>query len=158
MRRREVLRGLVLATALAAAPGARADPVEQITSQLRAQGFEIREVGRTWLGRIRIIAETDRLRREIVFDRTTGEIRRDYVTERRRPRTPDAGSDGGSDGGSNGGSNGGSRGTRRDTGRGGGRDEDDDDDDDNDDDDDDRGGRGGRDDDDDNDDDDGDDD
>ncbi len=40
---------------------------------------------RTWLGRIQLTAEKSGFRREIVFDRTTGEIRRDLVENEANP-------------------------------------------------------------------------
>ncbi|MEM1265359.1 MAG: hypothetical protein AAGI50_05015 [Pseudomonadota bacterium] len=53
--------------------------VEQVTDQLQRQGFVVEEVERTWLGRIRVVARTDRFRRELVVVPTTGEILRDYL-------------------------------------------------------------------------------
>lgn len=139
MRRRDLLRGLVVVAALAIAPSVHADPVEDVTRQLRAQGFQVREVSRTWLGRIRVIAESDTQQREIVFDRTTGEIRRDLVTSR-RPSRP-AESDNRDDRSSGQSASGGGGNSGPGNSGGGGKDDDDDDDDD-------RGGRGGGDDDD----------
>ena len=49
-----------------------------VTSSLQAQGFEVRLVHWTLLGRIRIIAVSADIRREIVINPTTGEILRDY--------------------------------------------------------------------------------
>jgi hypothetical protein len=47
-------------------------------AQLRAEGYEDIEVGRTWLGRIRIVAEKDEIEREIILNRATGEVLRDF--------------------------------------------------------------------------------
>ncbi len=110
MRRREFLMVLVLGAAVTAAPPLLADPTDEVTRQLRAQGFQIREVTRTLLGRVRVVAENGRLEREIVFDRITGEIRRDLVTEKQpSERGPSSGGSGSSAGGN--------------TNRGGGRDD-----------------------------------
>ncbi len=51
---------------------------DQIVTQLRAQGFTEIALNRTWLGRVRVIAVRDDLRRELVFNPQTGEILRDY--------------------------------------------------------------------------------
>ena len=40
---------------------------------------------RTWLGRVRIIAQNASFRREVVIDPTTGEIRRDLLIPRSAP-------------------------------------------------------------------------
>ncbi len=44
---------------------------------LEAQGYDEIEVGRTWLGRIRIEAERGAVERLIILDRATGEVLRD---------------------------------------------------------------------------------
>jgi hypothetical protein len=70
---------LTAAVLLALAAPAQADAIEdQVTLALEEQGYEILSVDRTWLGRLRIIAESDDLRREIVMNPTTGEVLRDY--------------------------------------------------------------------------------
>lgn len=51
---------------------------ERIAAELMSQGYEILESNRTWLGRLRIVAENDEIRREIVINPGTGEILRDY--------------------------------------------------------------------------------
>lgn len=56
-----------------------ADPV---IARIEAEGFTVSEVSRTWLGRILIVAEDQTSLREVVLNRTTGEIMRD----RRFPR------------------------------------------------------------------------
>jgi hypothetical protein len=66
-----------------AAGAALADQAERIADQLRADGYRNVEVHRTLLGRIRITAENDSHRREIVVDRGSGEILRDLREERR---------------------------------------------------------------------------
>ncbi|MBM1222246.1 PepSY domain-containing protein [Ponticoccus sp. SC2-23] len=75
-------RSLKLAVALALGlfPGASFAQTaeESIISQLSQQGFTNISVSRTLLGRTRIQATSSSLRREIVFDPTTGVILRDY--------------------------------------------------------------------------------
>ena len=76
-----------LAIAIAAAlgiglavPAAAQAPQESVPDLLQRQGYEILQIHWTWLGRIRIVAETDELYREIVISPDTGEILRDYAT------------------------------------------------------------------------------
>lgn len=52
---------------------------------LRAEGFEIVEMGRTLLGRIRIIAEGPQGTREIVLHPGDGRVLRDVFTETEQP-------------------------------------------------------------------------
>jgi hypothetical protein len=86
MERRSPCAGfLILATVLTGS-AAVADPLNEIATELRQQGYQITEVRRTWLGRIQVTAETRNVRREIVFDRVTGEVRRDLVEQ----KSPDA--------------------------------------------------------------------
>ena len=83
-----ILRLLAVATAVTVASQADAEvPVDKIVAQLRGQGYEVVEVRRTLLGRIKVEAVSEGRKRELVFDRTTGEILRDYVEEvpNRRP-------------------------------------------------------------------------
>ncbi len=68
----------VIATALVSGPAGAAEPLDQIVGQLRAQGYQVKTVSRTWLGRIKVEAEGDGYQREVVFNRVTGEILRDY--------------------------------------------------------------------------------
>ena len=51
----------------------------QLVTSLQESGYTIVEVRKSLLGRVRVIAENDRHRREIVVSRTTGEIRRDAL-------------------------------------------------------------------------------
>ena len=78
MLRKTISAGLIAAAGLTAPP-AVAEPLQDITTDLQQQGYHITEVRRTLLGRIQVTAETNGYRREIVFDRTTGEIRRDLI-------------------------------------------------------------------------------
>jgi hypothetical protein len=66
-----------LAVALAA-PVAAQSIRDDVEAALVAQGYEIVNVGRTWLGRLRVVAENDEIRREIVINPSTGEVLRDY--------------------------------------------------------------------------------
>lgn len=75
MRRLLTILLLILGAAL---PAGAATIEERIAAELQAQGYEILEANRTWLGRWRIVAEKDEIRREIVFNPGTGEILRDY--------------------------------------------------------------------------------
>lgn len=78
-RRHFIARGLaaLAVQAVASLPAFAATYVEQIVSQLRAQGFEHIEVSRTWLGRARIGADRGDVSREIVLNPNTGEVLRD---------------------------------------------------------------------------------
>jgi hypothetical protein len=51
---------------------------EQIIAQLTDQGFANFEISRTFLGRVRVVTQSDRLQRELVFNPKTGEMLRDY--------------------------------------------------------------------------------
>lgn len=52
---------------------------QQLLASLQAQGYVILEQGYTILGRLRIVAQNDEIRREIVVNPGTGEILRDYA-------------------------------------------------------------------------------
>jgi hypothetical protein len=70
------LIGLLLATV------AQAQSVtDRMIAALQEQGYDILEMHDTWLGRVRVIAESDTIRREIVFNPGTGEILRDYALD-----------------------------------------------------------------------------
>jgi hypothetical protein len=75
LRRGTVAVVLGMAMSVAAAAG----PIEDIiVSQLQKQGFRDIDVSRTLLGRGRIVARSDDVIREIIVNRSTGEILRDY--------------------------------------------------------------------------------
>lgn len=75
--RRHLIAGAI--ATVAAAPVAAQDSVlTSIAAQLREQGYQIERVQRTWLGRIRVLAQSDTHTREVVFVPTTGEVLRDY--------------------------------------------------------------------------------
>lgn len=79
MKRLIKTTALMLCLALPSA-ALSASAQDQIIAQLTGQGFSEFEVSRTWLGRTRIISESDLYWREIVFNPNTGEILRDYIT------------------------------------------------------------------------------
>ncbi len=76
--RREFLAGI--AVGLAGAPALAQDIVGSIIGQLRDQGFGSVQQETTLLGRVRIIAERNDGRREIIVNPRTGEILRDLWT------------------------------------------------------------------------------
>ncbi len=86
-RRSFLLRLAAVGILLPVAGRARAEMAEAVADELRAAGYRNVQVERTLLGRIRITAETDSHRREIVIDRGTGEILRD-LTEEKQSRLP----------------------------------------------------------------------
>lgn len=61
-----------------ALPAAALTPAEQVIAALEAKGYEVIVQERTWLGRLRIVAVTGDLRRELVINPGTGEILRDF--------------------------------------------------------------------------------
>lgn len=66
---------LTCQSALAQTP----DIAQPVMSRLQTEGYAVTEVSRTWLGRILITATTEGHLREIVLNRTTGEILRDRL-------------------------------------------------------------------------------
>ena len=54
------------------------DVTQEVVTRLEQQGFEIDEIRRTLLGRVRIIAEREDFTREIVLDPRNGVFLRDY--------------------------------------------------------------------------------
>ncbi|RUS63463.1 hypothetical protein EGN72_04305 [Pseudorhodobacter sp. E13] len=102
MNRRKLL-GLGVVALLSAAMPALADSLaDNVVAQLKRRGFKRITVGRTFLGRTRIVAVGNGGRREIILNPRTNEILRDlWIAEA-------AGSGGGSSGGvlSNGGASG----------------------------------------------------
>lgn len=141
MNRRKLLGLSLAAFALAVGPVFAGSYSDDVVAQLKRRGFNRITVGRTFLGRIRIVAVGNGGRREIILNPKTGEILRDLWTAN------SFGSDGASSGGvlSNSGSSGnsGDNGSDDDDDEGGqdddhdsnddnsgsGRDDDDDDDD-----------------------------
>ncbi|MEM8657522.1 MAG: hypothetical protein AAGF22_05445, partial [Pseudomonadota bacterium] len=72
---------LLLSLGLGAPALAQRSALNQVVSQLEAQGFAIEKVETTFLRRTRVIARSDRHVRELVFNPNTGEILRDYWQE-----------------------------------------------------------------------------
>lgn len=70
--------GAALLALLLAAPVAAETLQDQLTAQLRAQGYHSITASSTWLGRLRVMALIGNERREIVINPYTGEILRDY--------------------------------------------------------------------------------
>lgn len=52
---------------------------ERMIAGLQGQGYVILEQGYTFLGRLRIVAQNDQIRREMVVNPGTGEVLRDYA-------------------------------------------------------------------------------
>lgn len=76
MRRRVFLAALVGGMAAAGMAEAR-DRSDDIVRELKRNGYRVTEVGRTFLGRVRILVTRDGGRREIIVNPVTGEILRD---------------------------------------------------------------------------------
>lgn len=73
------MRALMLSLFLAiSAVPAFADVTSAWVKQLMLDGYDDIEVSRTWLGRIRIVAEKGEIEREIILHRHSGEVLRDY--------------------------------------------------------------------------------
>lgn len=68
----------VLAAGLLGSPAFSAATQDRIVEELAAQGFTRIEIGRTLLGRTRVLAYSPDYRREIVFNPATGVILRDF--------------------------------------------------------------------------------
>ena len=75
-----MLKKFAICLALVGSPqfAAAQSAQDHIVAQLHDQGFSEITLTRTWLGRIRVIALRDDLRRELVFNPQSGEILRDY--------------------------------------------------------------------------------
>jgi len=69
----------MLAVLFASGPAAAQTSPDRIAREMRAEGFTRITAQRTLLGRIRIVGESDRARREVVLDPGTGVILRDYT-------------------------------------------------------------------------------
>lgn len=78
MQRRQILAGLLASVVLPAAALAQTAE-DQVIDQLKRQGYRRITLGRTLLGRTRIVATGPRGRREIVLNPSTGAILRDYL-------------------------------------------------------------------------------
>lgn len=78
MKRRDILKGLLATVAMPSAALAQTAE-DQVVSQLKRQGYQRITLGRTLLGRTRIVATGPRGRREIILNPSTGAILRDYL-------------------------------------------------------------------------------
>ncbi|MBU2962223.1 hypothetical protein KO516_15655 [Citreicella sp. C3M06] len=58
---------------------------EDVVEHLAVDGFEVLDIRRTLLGRLRFRAQRGDILREVVLNPSTGVILRDYVTRRRLP-------------------------------------------------------------------------
>lgn len=76
----------ILAAGFATGTPAQNSGTEDVVWLLRSEGYEITEISRTLLGRIRIAATNGTFDREVIISRSTGEIRYDGVSA----KTPDA--------------------------------------------------------------------
>ena len=71
---------LVLALSLGTVLPALADAIsDMVIANLKAQGFAVVQMDRTWLGRMWVLARNSEVQREVVFNPVTGEILRDYT-------------------------------------------------------------------------------
>ena len=122
--------GILVASMTAAGAALAADSiVDAAIGFLEAQGYEIVEVERTWLGRVRVEAIRGRQERELVINPRTGEILRDYIEEAEDEDLHGGDGEEDKDDGYEASSNYGGGGSGN-SGRGGGDDDDEDDDDD----------------------------
>jgi hypothetical protein len=80
---RRILASFILWMALVLPAVAEVGDIRhRIEAALVAQGYSIVSVERTWLGRLRIVAQNSEIQREIVLHMTTGEVLRDYSVAR----------------------------------------------------------------------------
>ena len=74
---------LILILCLALAPGVASadgnDMRDRIVRELRDDGYDQIRIFRTFLGRLRFVAQDGRSRREIILNPSTGVILRDYL-------------------------------------------------------------------------------
>jgi hypothetical protein len=52
-----------------------------VVTSLKAEGYEITDVSKTWLGRIKIVATSKANLREVIVSRTTGEVLSDVIVD-----------------------------------------------------------------------------
>ena len=79
MKLKHIMSFTVLLGLAPLAATAQNSPNDAIMAALAENGYEIISTNKTWLGRIRIVAEKDGARREIVFIPGTGEVLRDFA-------------------------------------------------------------------------------
>lgn len=81
-----IVSAIVIATITAAGPAAAQETdVSDVVRTLRAEGFQVTRIGRTWLGRIRIEAKDEDTLREVILSRSTGEILQDATFPGEKP-------------------------------------------------------------------------
>jgi hypothetical protein len=78
MQRRIFLASLLAAAVAGAGTAFAGSVVDEVVAQLRDQGFTDIKISTTFLGRTRVLALGNNLRREIIINPRTGEILRDY--------------------------------------------------------------------------------
>lgn len=90
MRRWWTISASVLAVSVAAAsPGVAQGPVDTVIEQLETEGFDVRSVRRTLLGRTRILADSPYGNREVVLNPRNGLVLRDYFERSEDNEEPD---------------------------------------------------------------------
>jgi len=67
------------ASVSAAAQYNQYDKIGWVVDGLHKIGYEVQSIKTTFLGRIRVVAENGKYRREVIVSRTTGEIRSDRI-------------------------------------------------------------------------------
>lgn len=77
MKRRDFLTAAAVVVVATPALAQGQGFADVFVEQLKGQGFARIEISRTWLGRLRIEAQNDRFRREIILNPRTGEVLRD---------------------------------------------------------------------------------
>ncbi|MES2145971.1 MAG: hypothetical protein V4516_16855 [Pseudomonadota bacterium] len=104
LTRRQMLAGLVAGATLAGGPALAQDYASEVERRLVRQGYRIEAVGRTLLGRVRILARNSEGEREIILNPRTGEILRDLWIARGSSDRPEVsgGDDGDGDHGNSG--------------------------------------------------------
>jgi hypothetical protein len=60
---------------------AQARTIDDVIAQLQNSGYQVEDISRTLLGRIRVVASDGQTRREIVMSRATGEIFQDRLSQ-----------------------------------------------------------------------------
>ncbi len=66
----------------AAAQTVQTERMQAIVERLQTEGYTVTDIRRSWLGRIVVVAQTDQALREVVVNRTSGEILRDRLFAR----------------------------------------------------------------------------
>jgi hypothetical protein len=93
LSRRDFLTMTLAGAAMARPALAQDDAITRsLVRQLEGQGFDVIELERTLLGRLRILARRGSLTRELVIDPRNGAILRDFVSRGENgPNIPDIG-------------------------------------------------------------------